>query len=345
MPRPSDDDLFAEEESMPSMSFGDHIEELRTRLVLALVGLAFGVIFTFLPGLNLGARVLRYMQEPARVALDEFHRNRTRERAQLAEAKNEVTPPVLAYLSLEDIAKGLQQVLPDVQIAPTTELKGALLPVNVSYKRSEQIVLTNEVIERRNPLISLGPVEPLVNYFMVCIVTGLVLTSPWVFYQIWAFVAAGLYRHERRYMYRFLPFVLGLFLGGVFLCFFAVLPVTLDFLLKFNEWLNIEPNLRITEWIRFATILPLIFGICFQTPLVMLMLERIGIFSAEDFRSKRKIAILVMVVAAAVITPTQDPFSLGLLAVPMIVLYELGLLLMGMNKTKSKDTTPAAAAR
>ena len=69
---------------------------------------------------------------------------------------------------------------------------------------------------------------------MVALVSGLVLASPWVFYQGWAFVAAGLYRHERRYVKKFLPFSLGLFLTGVFLCFFFVLPITLTFLLQFN---------------------------------------------------------------------------------------------------------------
>ena len=133
---------------------------------------------------------------------------------------------------------------------------------------------------------------------MVCLVTGLVIASPWVFYQLWAFVAAGLYRHERHYVTKFLPFSLGLFLAGVFLCFFGVLPVTLSFLLEFNVWLGIEPTLRISEWMSFATILPLVFGVCFQTPLIMLFLERIGIFTADDFRAKRKFAILIMVIAA-----------------------------------------------
>ena len=112
-------------------------------------------------------------------------------------------------------------------------------------------------------------------YFGVCMVTGLVIASPWVFYQIWAFIAAGLYRHERHYVKKFIPFSLGLFLGGGFLCFFFVLPYTLQFLLEFNVWLGIEPTLRISEWISFATILPLVFGVCFQTPLVMMLLDRI----------------------------------------------------------------------
>jgi len=129
-----------------------------------------------------------------------------------------------------------------------------------------------------------------------------------------------------------LPFSLGLFLSGVFLCFFGVLPVTLKFLLEFNVWLGIEPTLRLADWMSFATILPLVFGVCFQTPLVMVFLALIGIFNVDDFRSKRKVAILVMVVAGAVLTPSQDPFSMLMLAVPMIVLYELGILMVDRKK-------------
>ena len=82
----------------------------------------------------------------------------------------------------------------------------------------------------------------------------------------------------------------------------------------------------------FATILPLIFGVSFQTPLIMLFLERIGILTVEDFRSKRKFAIMVITIAAALLTPGQDPFSMLLLGCPMILLYEVGILLIGYNK-------------
>ena len=98
-------------------------------------------------------------------------------------------------------------------------------------------------------LVSLAPLETLTIFFMVCLVAGLVLASPWVFYQIWAFVAAGLYRHERNYVKKYLPFSLGLFLAGVFLCFLFVLPITLKFLLQFNVWLGVAPTLgSATGW-------------------------------------------------------------------------------------------------
>ena len=166
-------------------------------------------------------------------------------------------------------------------------------------------------------------------FFKVCLVTGLVLSSPWAFYQVWAFVAAGLYRRERMFVYKFLPYSLGLFLAGVFLCFFVVLPLTLRFLLEFNVWLGVTPMLRLNDWMGFATILPLVFGLCFQTPLVMLFLSIIGVFTAADYRAKRRPAILVIVIVAMILTPGPDVSSMLFLSVPMLFLYELGILLVG----------------
>ncbi|MFM7129362.1 MAG: twin-arginine translocase subunit TatC, partial [bacterium] len=153
-------------------------------------------------------------------------------------------------------------------------------------------------------------------------------------YQAWAFVAAGLYRHERAYVKKYLPFSIFLLLSGVLMCFYVILPVTLSILLEFNVWLGIEPMLKLNEWISFATILPLVFGLCFQTPLVMLFLSAIGIFGVEDYRSKRKIALMIMVVIAAVLTPGPDVFSQLMLAVPMYALYELGIVLVNSNGTR-----------
>ena len=99
--------------------------------------------------------------------------------------------------------------------------------------------------------------------------------------------------------------------------------------------------MRISEWMGFATILPLIFGVSFQTPLVMVFLERIGIFTAEDYRAKWKIALLVIIIAAAVITPTQDPLSLSLLAGPMIALYMLGIVLVSRKKAPEEAAAMA----
>ncbi len=335
MARPRDDDLFAEERTMPTMSFGEHIEDLRRHLILAVVGLVVGVILTFVPfsppwnlSKCLGGRVMIMMQEPAQRALEDYYKTRANKRANEARARKEYAPPSQFKMDLADLIEALREVAPALELPNPSTLEGRTIDVTMAQERAAQILDIAGGVERPNALISLAPLETFSILFMVCLVTGLIISSPWVFWQLWLFIAAGLYRHERAYVRKFLPFSLGLFLGGVFLCFFLVLPVTLRFLLGFNTWLDIEPSLRISDWVGFATILPLIFGVCFQTPLVMLIIERIGILSAEDLRSKWKHVIVGMLILAAVITPTQDPFSLMLLAGPMVLLYGLGLLLV-----------------
>ncbi|HWE37073.1 MAG TPA: twin-arginine translocase subunit TatC [Isosphaeraceae bacterium] len=337
----ADKDLFDEEQTMVAMSFGEHIEDLRLHLVRALLGLAVGVIITFVPPFFLGWRVMEMMQAPAQKSLEAFYTKEANDRSQ-AVAKDAAADrvPMTVEVPAADLAAALRKLMPEAKLPSGDALKGVSYPLPLVFHKHEQILVTKDTTRPRDALVSLAPLETMTIFFMVCIVTGLVIASPWVFYQIYAFVAAGLYRHERRYVQKFLPLSLGLFLAGVFLCFFVVLPVTLQFLLDFNVSLGIEPTLRISEWMSFATILPLIFGICFQTPLVMLILERIGIFTIDDFRAKRKIAILVMVVAAALITPTQDPFSMMLLAAPMILLYEFGII---MIRSRPRERSTAMA--
>jgi len=173
---------------------------------------------------------------------------------------------------------------------------------------------------------SFNPQEAFVIYIKASLVTGFVLSSPWVFYQLWLFVAAGLYPHEKKYVHVFLPFSLGLFLAGSSMAFFFVFQPVLDFLFSFNRSLGIDPNPRISEWLSFVLMLPLGFGISFQLPLVMLFLERIGIFTVKTYLEKWRIAVLVIFVLSAVLTPA-DPYSMLLMAVPLTLLYFGGVLI------------------
>jgi sec-independent protein translocase protein TatC len=335
---PNDQDLFTEEKTMATMSFGDHIEELRVRLILALLGLFFGLVVVFLPPLDIAWWVMKSMEGPAKVALDDFYRAEYEKKTKEAQAKEaagdeSVRPLLQATVEAGTFIDELKKIAPKLELPQSEAVKGQTLILPLRFSAAGMIETVKiSTVHIDQGLVSLAPLETLTIFFMVGLVSGLVVASPWVFYQGWAFVAAGLYRHERRYVKQYLPFSLGLFLTGVFLCFLLVLPVTLKFLLQFNVWLGVAPTLRLSEWMGFATILPLIFGLSFQTPLVMLFVERIGIFTIDDFRAKRKIAILVITVAAAVLTPGQDPFSMLLLACPMIVLYEVGILLIGHNK-------------
>ena len=168
-------------------------------------------------------------------------------------------------------------------------------------------------------------------YFKVCMVCGLVIGSPWIFYQIWQFVAAGLYPHEKRYVHLYLPFSLGLFLAGVFLCQFFVIPKALEALLWFNEWIGLEPDLRLNEWLSFAILMPLVFGASFQTPLVMMALNKVGIISIQTYRQKRRFALFFMAIFTALITPTPDALTMLFLWVPLVALYELGIFLCWLS--------------
>ena len=324
----TDKDLFAEEQSMVSMSFGDHIEELRARLILALLGLAVGIVLTFVPPLYLGFGVMNTMQEPARLALKKFYAEQYRKKSEIARAEKAETPPVHYTVPADTFIRQLRDLAPALDLPEADAVKDRTIDLVMTLPESDLIDSIGRTLEPTEALVSLAPLETVTILFLVCSVTGLVIASPWVFYQIWAFIAAGLYRHERHYVTKFLPFSLGLFLAGVFLCFFGVLPVTLSFLLEFNVWLGIAPTLRLSEWMSFATVLPLVFGACFQTPLVMLFVERIGLVSAADFRAKRKFAILIIVIVAAVLTPDPTMFSMVLLAAPMILLYELGIFMI-----------------
>ncbi len=174
---------------------------------------------------------------------------------------------------------------------------------------------------------ALSVAEPLSIYVKAAMLAGVIISSPWVFYWLWSFVAAGLYPHEKHYVYLFLPFSLILFLGGAALAFFFVFQPVLSFFLSFNAWLGIDTAPRITEWLNFVLLMPLGFGVSFQLPLVMLFLERIGIFDVQAYVEKWRVAVLVIFIIAMVLTPSMDPWSMLLMAVPLCILYFGGLLL------------------
>ncbi len=351
------DDFFAE----TRMSFGEHLDDLRTHLWRAFKGFFVAVFISFF----LGKQVLAFIAAPVEQQLGEFHARRVRQVAQslrendpTLKQKNLLTPQELFFprdqlqeqLGIPLNPKTVMEVREDELADPTGEglfgpgvAQGALgnrreyIVLTPSYRPLDQAIansMAEKEVGRRPVLSTLNVQEAFVVFFKVCIVTGFVLASPWVFYQIWAFVAAGLYPHERRYVNVFLPFSLGLFLVGVLVCEFLVMPKAVEALLWFNEWLGLEPDLRLNEWLGFAVWMPVIFGLSFQTPLVMLFLERIGLMTVEAYSSKRRIAWFLMAIFAAVITPSTDAFSMLFLWVPMSMLYELGIWLCRFSPRK-----------
>jgi sec-independent protein translocase protein TatC len=181
------------------------------------------------------------------------------------------------------------------------------------------------LLESKQYLTTLSAQEAFVVYFKVSIICGIVLSSPWILYQFWAFVGAGLYPHEKKYVnIMFWPSLI-LFVGGVLVCQFLVLPGAVKALLRFNEFLGFDPDIRLNEWLGLALMLPLVFGLSFQTPLVMIFLNRIGIFTAQDYARKWRYACFILAVIAALLTPTPDIVTMSYMFVPMFGLYLFGI--------------------
>ncbi len=280
------------------MSFGDHLDELRSRLIKALCGLMVG----FALCLFFGQDIITMLSQPLLIALKE---------------------------------SGLE-----------SQLYIMSLP------------------------------EAFLTYIKVCIYAGIFLTSPWIFYQLWGFVAAGLYPHEKRYVHIFVPFSAALFvLGGIFLIW-VVAPLTCNFFIKFCYKFSqpsdpssflfpekpketpapnpsvqnpvppvnsqpppapsadqekpplVKPMITLQKYVSLILLLAVAFGLSFQMPLVVLLLGQLNIVDIKTFRKIRKYALFAIIIAAALLTPGPDVISQVALAIPMYLLYELGIVLL-----------------
>jgi sec-independent protein translocase protein TatC len=308
-----DEDLFAH----TRMSFGDHIEELRMRMIRAILGFLAALVI----GLFVGQPVLDFIQAPVQRQLEEFYD------ARIASIENNIKKDRKDRPADEpfDPNKAKEWTV-QMQESGSDQWKVVRLRID-----PEEVVAstdpTTRKINRPASLTTLTVTEAFMTYFMVSIYCGIVLASPWIFWQGWQFIAAGLYPHEKKYVYMYLPLSLALFLGGCALSEFVVLPLGIHYLLSFNEWLGVEPELRLSEWLSFAVMVPLIFGFAFQTPLIMLFLERMGIVNVQVYTKNRKMAIFILAIAAAFLAAAPDALNMMLLALPLWALYEFGILL------------------
>jgi sec-independent protein translocase protein TatC len=182
--------------------------------------------------------------------------------------------------------------------------------------------------------------EAFMIWVKAALMTGLTLAAPYVFYQVWIFVAAGLYPHEKHYVFLYLPMSIALFFGGAALAFVFVFDPVLDFLFTFNKGMNADFDPRIGEWLGFVLILPIGFGLGFQLPLVMLFVNRIGLVSTELYVNQWRIAVLTIFIIAMVLTPAE-PISMLLMAGPLCLLYVFGIVLC---KYMPKGRNPFAEA-
>jgi len=189
-------------------------------------------------------------------------------------------------------------------------------------------------------LQSLAPADGFTTYMEIAMIAAVVVSSPWIFYQLWMFVAAGLYPHERRYIHLAAPFSAGLFIAGALFFMFVIAPITLKCLVMFNkEVLGVASNFTFKDYVNFINIMMLVFGITFQTPTAIFFLNKTGLISIEAFRKSRRFVMLGVVILASVATPGSDMFSLFALAIPMYLLFELGTFLSYLSSRRLKKNS------
>ncbi|HWV24632.1 MAG TPA: twin-arginine translocase subunit TatC [Thermomicrobiales bacterium] len=171
-----------------------------------------------------------------------------------------------------------------------------------------------------------SPTETITMTFKIALYVAIAICMPIIVYQIVAFLAPGMTRKEKRVLFSSLPFVTILFVIGVYYGYFIAAPKALYFLSTWNtsafDW-NPDAN----ETVSFFMTLMIGLGLAFQLPVIMFIVAKIGIFTPKQMRKVRKYAFIILLIAAAIITPSTDPYNMAIVAVPLIILYELGIII------------------
>lgn len=179
---------------------------------------------------------------------------------------------------------------------------------------------------KNQSLVFLAPAEAFWMHLKVSFFAGLLLTLPVILLQLWKFVSPGLLPGEKKYAAPFIVSATMLFLAGAAFCFFFVLPFAMSFLLTYKT-ASMTPMLSVGNYVDFCLKFILSFGAVFELPIVIIFLTLTGIVTPKTLAKNRKYAILVAFIIAAVLTPTPDAFNQTLMALPIIVLYEIGILM------------------
>jgi sec-independent protein translocase protein TatC len=309
-----------------TMSLGDHLEELRGRLILAFSGLLIGAAIC----LCFGTKIIKFIERPYLKIYETRDTQTEKEKRNLIEEL------------LNNTRKKLAEDPNTPDIGPETEefifrFCGEIFVALSNDPNYASIIQSTELQSRAHPLQILRPADGIISYIKIALISGLILTSPWVFYHIWMFVAAGLYAHEKRYVHTAVPFSAALFVTGALFFVLVVAPLTLKFLVRFNEGvLGARSNFTFADYISFITMLMLIFGVAFQTPIAIFFLTKTGLVSIKSLRKSRKFVLLGIFVLAAMATP-PDVISQVTLAIPLYALFEIGILLSHLSQKKKES--------
>ncbi len=368
-------------EQLKSMSLGDHLEELRARMILAILGLLVGMVVC----LFFGKILIGVMSQPFENEIGKLEKKKLvtiRKKQEAAKIGDEPQAIIATYdpkngyrtyTSFEEIGKLIEALhepepTPDDpnDVSPTDKTDAEDSPLleaiviahhptqgfmeYTTTKRLERLrkewdksgaiiehVAVGTTMGRAGSaqIVTHSPVEGFMVYIKVCMLFGLLLTSPWVIWQIWAFVSAGLYLKEKRYMHVVSPISTVLFVTGSLFFMLVVAPLVMSFLIRFNAAMGVGSLWSLQKYINMVFSLTIVFGAAFQMPIVIVFAERLGLVTIEALAKNRKFVILGLVVVAAMATP-PDVISQVSLAIPLYGLYEISIIVCRIWRARSK---------
>jgi sec-independent protein translocase protein TatC len=329
-----------EEELGGQMSFLEHLDELRKRLIRC-------IVFVMLAAMGcwfLSDRIYNFLARPVQRALAEAQQRRV----PAAGLNGQVAPVPLSSLNPND---KLRYVFPD-----TTRLGSALIPAGASVTArvdkdgqgklglftDEPLSAGNEVVPKdvrlpvdlsagydklpsiNDKLVVTTALEPFALYIKVSVYTAIALSVPFLLWQIWAFVAPGLYPHERKYVTPFIGLSSVFFVLGAMCAYYVIFPPAAKYLLGLGQ--DFRLLLKADDYFDFIILLMLGMGVVFQMPAITYVLARIGLITAAWMLRVWRTAVIVILIVAAVLSPTNDVPNMLLFAAPMFALYAVSVL-------------------
>lgn len=302
-------EAYLEPEHLPRMSFGDHLDELRRRLLRAL-GAVLVAVVALTPFKN---QVQGIIIEPYRILWRQAFEDHI---VALEKGLADGSLKPRFYQPYLDNSREFH----DVILAGTFEddMPASELPHITGFPLPYTLIATDGLAD-------------FWTFMMATFVFAFVLSGPIVVWQMWAFIAAGLYQRERRVFYRYFPFAMALLAAGVLFGYFGAVPYGLGWLIRLMKTDQVSALLSVNQYFTLMFTLTAAMGLIFQLPLVMVALQRIGLVRHRVYTKNWRIIVLLIFVLSAVLTP-PDPFSMMLMALPTLGLYVLGLALTSAGR-------------
>lgn len=203
----------------------------------------------------------------------------------------------------------------------------------VTYRLFNRLAeLTGEVADFRIDLVNISLAQQFIIHMKTALYAGLLCASPYIIYAILSFISPAFYTHERRYVYTLVSSGYLMFVAGVMLCYFVIFPLTFRFLGTYQVSAEVVNMISLDSYMSTFTGMSLMLGVVFEMPILCWLFAKLGMLKAEFMRNYRKHAIVAVLVVAAIITPTSDIFTLALVSVPMLLLYEVSIKVVSLTQ-------------